>query len=91
MFEYCTDPKLIEGFQWWSCYLSNGKHMSFYFSFLVVLSLLALTVPFILLFGFTGALARRATFAPFRWFGIIYTSMVRGVPDIIFFLFVPIA
>jgi polar amino acid transport system permease protein len=91
MFEYCTDPKLIEGFQWWSCYLSNGKHMSFYFSFLVVLSLLALTVPFILLFGFTGALAQRAKFAPFRWFGTIYTSMVRGVPDIIFFLFVPIA
>jgi len=65
--------------------------MSFYFSFVVVLGLLALTVPFILLFGFAGALAHRASFAPIRWFGMVYTSMVRGVPDIIFFLFVPIA
>lgn len=65
--------------------------MNFYTSFLVVFALLAICVPFILLFGFTGALARRSRVAPFRWFGLAYTSMVRGIPDIIFFLFVPIA
>ncbi len=65
--------------------------MNFYTSFLVVFALLAVCVPFILLFGFTGALARRSRVAPFRWFGLAYTSMVRGIPDIIFFLFVPIA
>jgi polar amino acid transport system permease protein len=91
MFEYCADPKVIEGFSWWSCYLTTGKHMNFYTSFLVVFALLAICVPIILLFGFTGALARRSRIAPFRWFGLAYTSMVRGIPDIIFFLFVPIA
>lgn len=91
MFEYCADPKVLEGFAWWSCYLTTGKHFNFYQSFLVVFALLAICVPFILLFGFTGALARRSRILPIRWFGVAYTSMVRGVPDIIFFLFVPIA
>ena len=36
-------------------------------------------------------MAARSHFLPLRWFGKAYTSMVRGVPDIIFFLFVPIA
>lgn len=91
MFEYCSDPKLLEGFSWWSCYLTTGKHISFYLSFLTVFALLIVVVPIILLFGFSGALARRSNIAPVRWFGLAYTSMVRGVPDIIFFLFVPIA
>lgn len=91
MFEYCADPKTLEGFAWWSCYLTNGKHMGFYFSFVVVLSLLLLTVPLIMALGFSGALARRSSIAPVRWLGLIYTSMVRGIPDIIFFLFALIA
>ncbi|MCP5086648.1 MAG: ABC transporter permease subunit [Rhodobacteraceae bacterium] len=65
--------------------------MQFYGSFGIVMLLLVVTVPFIMVFGFLGALARRSGFAPFRWFGLGYTSMVRGVPDIAFFLFVPIA
>lgn len=73
------------------CYLTSGKHMLFYASFGTVLLLLAITAPFALLFGFGGAMASRSRIAPLRWFGKIYTSMVRGVPDIIFFLFVPIA
>jgi len=91
MFDYCTDPNLLHGFQWWSCYLTNGKHLDFYFSFLTVLMLLAVTVPFILLLGFAGALARRSSVLPIKWVGTGYTSMVRGIPDIVFFLFVPIA
>lgn len=91
MFDFCVDPKTLEGFSWWACYLTNGKHLGFYTSFLVVLSLLFVTVPLILMFGFAGALARQSMIAPIRWFGVIYTSMVRGVPDIVFFLFVPIA
>lgn len=55
------------------------------------MGLLILTVPFIMLFGFAGALARRSAFIPLRWFGLGYTSMVRGIPEVIFFLFVPIA
>ena len=73
------------------CYLTSGTHLLFYASFGTVLLLLAITAPIALLFGFGGAMASRSSIAPLRWFGKIYTSMVRGVPDIIFFLFVPIA
>ncbi|WP_323715477.1 ABC transporter permease [Paracoccus aminovorans] len=91
MFASCADPKTLEGLAWLLCYLSSGKHLLFYLSFGTVLALLAVTAPIALLFGFGGALAARSRIAPLRWFGKIYTSMVRGVPDIIFFLFVPIA
>ncbi len=91
MFSYCSDPSALEGLVWLSCYLTTGTHMMFYTSFGTVLLVLAITAPIALLFGFGGALALRSAFAPLRWFGRIYTSMVRGVPDIIFFLFVPIA
>ena len=91
MFDQCADPKTLEGLAWLWCYLSSGKHILFYLSFLTVLVLLAITAPIALLFGFGGALASRSRIAPLRWLGRIYASMVRGVPDIIFFLFVPIA
>lgn len=87
----CAQPSLLEGLPWLACYLTSGKHMLFYASFLTVLAVLAVTAPIALLFGFFGALASRSRIAPLRWFGKTYTSMVRGVPDIIFFLFVPIA
>ncbi|WP_424970955.1 ABC transporter permease [Dinoroseobacter sp. S76] len=91
MFSYCTDPSTLSGLTWLSCYLTTGKHMAFYTSFGTVLLLLAVTAPAALLFGFGGAVAARSTVAPLRWFGKGYTAMVRGIPDIAFFLFVPIA
>ena len=91
MFPYCADPKSLEGLTWLSCYLTTGTHLRFYSSFGTVLLLLAITAPIALLFGFGGALAARSGFAPLRWFGKTYTAMVRGVPDIVFFMFVPIA
>ncbi|MBV7378244.1 ABC transporter permease [Maritimibacter dapengensis] len=91
MFEYCADPQSIQGFQWLSCYLTNGKHLLFYQSFGVVLLLLAVTAPVALAFGFVGASAARSRFLPFSLFGKGYTSIVRGVPDIAFFLFFVIA
>lgn len=91
MFEFCADPKTLEGVKWAACYLTTGKHLMFYGSFGLILVILAITAPVALLFGFGGALAARSNFAPLRWFGKTYTAMVRGVPDIIFFLFVPIA
>lgn len=91
MFSFCADPKALEGMEWMMCYLTSGKHMLFYASFGTVLLVLAITAPIALLFGFGGALASRSRILPLRWFGRIYTSMVRGVPDILFFLFVPIA
>ncbi|MDP5306122.1 ABC transporter permease [Paracoccus spongiarum] len=91
MFASCAEPASLQGLEWLTCYLTSGKHMLFYASFGTVLLLLAVTAPVALLFGFGGAMASRSQIAPLRWFGRIYTSMVRGVPDIIFFLFVPIA
>ncbi|WP_089230957.1 ABC transporter permease [Tropicimonas sediminicola] len=91
MFSYCSDPSTLEGIAWLSCYLTSGKHMLFYQSFGTVLLLLAITAPVSLAFGFGGAVASRSHFLPLSWLGKLYTSIVRGVPDIVFFLFFVIA
>lgn len=91
MFEACADPKAIEGLTWAACYLTSAKHFDFYWSFLTVLLLLAITAPAALGMGFLGATAARSHIAPLGWLGKIYIWMVRGVPDIIFFLFFVIA
>lgn len=87
----CANPKLLEGLNWWLCYLTTAKHMNLYTSVFTVLLLLAIVTPCILALGFGGAVAKRSALAPVRWVGSGYTSMVRGVPDIVFFMFVPIA
>lgn len=91
MFSFCSDPSALTGLAWLSCYLTTGSHMLFYVSFGTVILLLLVTAPVALLLGFGGAMAARSQIAPLRWLGKVYTAMVRGVPDIIFFLFVPIA
>ncbi len=91
MFAYCADPSSLDGLPWLSCYLTTGKHFDFYWSFLVVLLLLACTAPLALGMGFLGAMAARSPVLPLRWLGRAYTAMVRGVPDIVFFLFFVIA
>lgn len=91
MFAACADPKAIDGLTWGLCYLTSAKHVDFYWSFLTVLLLLAITAPAALGMGFMGATAARSHIAPVSWLGKIYIWMVRGVPDIIFFLFFVIA
>ena len=91
MFSNCADPSSLEGLGWMACYLSTGKHIDFYWSFVTVLVLLAVTAPAAMVFGFGGAMAARSHFLPLRLFGKTYTAMVRGVPDIVFFLFFVIA
>ncbi|MEP2029130.1 MAG: ABC transporter permease subunit [Paracoccaceae bacterium] len=91
MFSFCTEPETLDTYRWLSCYLTNGKHMAFYVAFGKVLLLLAVTAPVALSFGFFGAMAARAAFAPIRWLGQGYIAIVRGVPDIAFFLFFVIA
>ncbi len=90
MFEYCVDPSVLEGLRWASCYLTTGKHFLFYWSFLTVLTLLAVTAPAALAFGFGGAMLARGPL-PLSWLGKTYIMAVRGVPDIAFFLFFVIA
>ncbi|EKE44407.1 hypothetical protein OCGS_1245 [Oceaniovalibus guishaninsula JLT2003] len=87
----CTDPASLTGLHWLACYLTTGKHVAFYASFGTVLALLAITAPLALAFGFGGAIAARSRIAPLAWFGRFYIAIVRGVPDIAFFLFFVIA
>lgn len=56
-----------------------------------VLLLLAITAPTALMMGFGGASAARSRIPPLRWLGKSYIALVRGVPDIVFFLFFVIA
>lgn len=91
MFSNCADPSALHGLNWLLCYLTTGKHIDFYWSFLTVLTLLAVTAPTALAFGFGGAMMSRSQYLPLRIIGKAYTSMVRGVPDIVFFLFFVIA
>jgi polar amino acid transport system permease protein len=91
MFSFCADPEALVQSKWLACYLTSGKHMGLWASFLTVLALLAITAPAALAFGFGGAAAARSQIAPVRWLGKGYIAVVRGVPDIAFFLFFVIA
>ena len=91
MFSYCADPKSLEGLLWLSCYITTPKHMSFYSSFLVVMLLISLAAPLAMAFGFAGSIASRSSILLVRYLGKGYLAMIRGIPDIVFFLFIPIA
>ncbi len=91
MFSFCTDPDALATLPWLACYLTTGVHMNFYASFGTVLLLLAVTAPLALAFGFAGAAASRSRVLPLSLLGRGYTAIVRGVPDIAFFLFFVIA
>jgi polar amino acid transport system permease protein len=91
MFSYCSDPTTLSTFSWFSCYLTTGVHLSFYISFVKVLLLLAVTAPVALSFGFLGAMSARSRILPLSWVGKTYIALVRGIPDIAFFLFFVIA
>jgi polar amino acid transport system permease protein len=91
MFAVCADPKTIEGLTWAFCYLTSGKHLDFYGSFLTVILLLVITAPCALALGFGGATVARSQVLALRILGKTYIAMVRGIPDIIFFLFFVIA
>ena len=87
MFGFCTDPATLDTTRWLACYLTTGKHVNLYYSVITVLVLLAITAPTALAFGFAGATAARSRFFPLSWIGKAYIAVVRGVPDIAFFLF----
>ncbi|TNC68528.1 ABC transporter permease [Rubellimicrobium roseum] len=91
MLPACADPSTLEGLSWYLCYLTTGKHLSFYTSFGTVLLLLAVTAPAALALGFGGAMLARSRVPPLAWIGKGYVAIVRGVPDIAFFLFFVVA
>ncbi len=65
--------------------------MGLYWSVGTVFVLLAVAAPVALMFGFGGAVAARSHFRPLSWLGKGYIAVVRGVPDIAFFMFFVIA
>jgi len=75
----------------WFQYITNGKHLAWYASVRFTLIAAFFGAALAVLFGVLGAAARRAAFAPLRWLGLAYTTMVRGIPDVLFFLFFPLA
>lgn len=91
MFASCTDPVALGDLHWLVCYLTTAKHMAFYRAFGTVLLLLAITAPTALAMGFSGAVAARSRHLVLAALGRGYIALVRGVPDIAFFLFFVIA
>ena len=72
-------------------YITNGKHLAWYASVRFTLIAAFGGAAFAVFFGLIGAALKQSTFFPFRWIGNIYTTMVRGVPDLLFILFFPLA
>ena len=72
-------------------YLTNGKHLNWYASVRYTLIAAVAGATLAVMFGLLGAGLKQSRFAPFRAVGTVYTTIVRGVPDVLFFLFFPLA
>jgi polar amino acid transport system permease protein len=75
----------------WIGYLTNGKHLAWYASvqFTIIAALLGGVVA--LLLGLGAAAMRNSAPFPFKMLAAGYINIVRGVPDVLFFLFFPLA
>ena len=72
-------------------YITNGKHLAWYASVRFTLIAAFGSAAFAVLFGLIGAALKQSSFFPLRWIGNFYTTIVRGVPDLLFILFFPLA
>lgn len=72
-------------------YITNGKHLAWYASFRFTILAGLFGAAIALACGLLGAAAKNAPFLPLRLIGNFYTGIVRGVPDVLFFLFFPLA
>lgn len=72
-------------------YLTNGKHMAWYASVRYTLIAALAGAVLAVFFGLLGAGMKQSRIPPLRWIGNIYTTMVRGIPDVLFLLFFPLA
>ncbi len=82
---------MTETFEFWASYLTNGRHLNWYASVQYTIFAALLGGAFALLFGVCGAAMRNARLPPLRFVGSVYINMVRGVPDVLFFIFFPLA
>lgn len=72
-------------------YISNGKHMAWYASVRYTLIAAAGGALLAVVFGVFGAALKNSRFLPARLLGGFYTVLARGVPDVLFLLFIPLA
>jgi polar amino acid transport system permease protein len=82
---------MIESFEFWASYLTNGRHLNWYASFQYTVIAALLGGAFALVFGIGGAALRNSGLPPLKLAGTIYINMVRGIPDVLFFIFFPLA
>lgn len=82
---------LGEDVLFWLGYFTNGKHLSWYASVQYTLAAGALGAAVALGLGVLSAAGRNSRFAGFRLLGKAYTNSLPGIPDVLFFLFFPLA
>jgi polar amino acid transport system permease protein len=75
----------------WLGYITNGKHLAWYASFQFTIFAALFGAFLAVCFGLLGATLKSSPFLPLRAIGGIYANIVRGVPDVLFFLFFPLA
>jgi polar amino acid transport system permease protein len=75
----------------WLGYITNGKHLAWYASVQYTLAAMVLGALIALVIGLVAAAARNSGPPPLRWLAAGYINIVRGVPDVLFFLFFPLA
>ena len=75
----------------WIGYLTNGKHLGWYASVQYTLEAMVFGALVALILGLVAATLRNSGPLPLRWLAAGYINIVRGVPDVLFFLFFPIA
>lgn len=82
---------MTDDIAYWLGYITNGKHLTWYASFQFTVYAAVLGGLLAVCFGLLGATLRNSRFWPLRLLGTVYSSIVRGVPDVLFFLFFPLA
>jgi polar amino acid transport system permease protein len=75
----------------WLAYFTNGKHQLWFASVQFTLFAAFAGATVALALGLGAAALRFVPFAPLRWLAAGYTNSVRGIPDVLFFLFFPLA
>lgn len=82
---------MIEDLTFWLDYITNGKHLTWYASFQFTIFAAVVGGVLAVVLGLLGATLKNSRFLPLRLVGTFYSSIVRGVPDVLFFLFFPLA
>jgi polar amino acid transport system permease protein len=75
----------------WIGYFTNTKHLTAYASVQYTLIAAVLGAACALVFGLLGATLKNSRVFPVRLIGNAYVNSVRGIPDVLFFLFFPLA